>query len=113
MNENPTPTGEVRVGETIFTNDRLEAHTASSYTGSGLVQLYIRTTDWLRTSYVSTSYCLTTCECSKHHTCGAHACMPIPLEGIETVPYCSRTAIYGGDDVAYSIRNDQKVHIVT
>jgi hypothetical protein len=35
--------------------------------------------------------------------CGAHTCIPIPLEGIETVPYCSRTAIYGGDDVAYSI----------
>ena len=56
MNENPTPTGEVRVGETIFTNDRLEAHSASTYMCSGLVQLYIRTTDWLRTSYVSTSY---------------------------------------------------------
>jgi hypothetical protein len=39
--------------------------------------------------------------------------MPIPLEGIETVPYRSRTAIHGGDDVAYSIRNDQKVPIVT
>jgi hypothetical protein len=35
--------------------------------------------------------------------CGAHTCMPIPLEGIETVPYCSRTAMYAGDDVACSI----------
>jgi hypothetical protein len=51
MNENPTPTGEVRVGETIFTNDRVEAHSASSYRCSGLVQLYIRTVEGSFCSY--------------------------------------------------------------
>jgi hypothetical protein len=35
--------------------------------------------------------------------CGAHTCMPIPLEGIITVVYCSKAAIYGVADVAYSI----------
>ncbi len=35
--------------------------------------------------------------------CGAHTCLPIPLQGSHTAPYCSITAIYGGDDVAYSI----------
>ena len=35
--------------------------------------------------------------------CGAHTCMPIPLEGIITALYCSKAAIYGVDDVAYSI----------
>jgi hypothetical protein len=32
--------------------------------------------------------------------CGAHTCMHIPLEGIITALYCSRTAIDGVDDVA-------------
>jgi hypothetical protein len=35
--------------------------------------------------------------------CGAHTCMPIPLEGIITTLYCSRNAIDGVGDVAYSI----------
>jgi hypothetical protein len=35
--------------------------------------------------------------------CSAHACLPIPLEGIITDLYYSRTAIYGVADVAYSI----------
>jgi hypothetical protein len=35
--------------------------------------------------------------------CGAHACLPIPLEGIITALYYSRTAIYGVANVAYSI----------
>jgi hypothetical protein len=34
--------------------------------------------------------------------CGAHTCMPIPLEGIITALYCSKAVIYGVDDVAYS-----------
>ena len=34
---------------------------------------------------------------------GAHTYMPIPLEGINTARYCSKAAIDGGDDVAYTI----------
>ena len=34
---------------------------------------------------------------------GAHTCMPFPLEGINTALYYSKAAIYGGDDVAYTI----------
>jgi len=35
--------------------------------------------------------------------CGAHTCIPIPLEGIITALYCSEATIYGVDDVACSI----------
>jgi hypothetical protein len=35
--------------------------------------------------------------------CGAHTCMHIPLEGIITALYCSKAAIYGVADMAYSI----------
>jgi hypothetical protein len=35
--------------------------------------------------------------------CGAHTSMPIPLEGIITALYCSIAAIYGVDEMAYSI----------
>jgi len=35
--------------------------------------------------------------------CGAHACMPIPHEGIITTLYYSKATIDGGDDVAYTI----------
>jgi hypothetical protein len=46
---------------------------------------------------------------------GAHTCLPIPTKGIIAALHCkldnsTRTAI---DDVAYSIRNDQKVPTVT
>jgi hypothetical protein len=34
--------------------------------------------------------------------CGAHTCLPIPPKGPFTALYCSITAIYGVDDVAYS-----------
>jgi hypothetical protein len=34
---------------------------------------------------------------------GAHTYMPIPLEGIGTALYCSKAAIDGVDDVAYTI----------
>ena len=34
---------------------------------------------------------------------GAHTYMLIPLEGINTALYCSKAAVDGGDDVAYTI----------
>jgi hypothetical protein len=39
---------------------------------------------------------------------GVHACLSIPLEGIITALYCSRTDIYGVDDVAYSIFSHER-----
>jgi hypothetical protein len=35
--------------------------------------------------------------------CGAHTCLHSPPKGSYAVPYCPITAIYGVDDVAYSI----------